>query len=126
MIRSLYTSGWSLMSQNRALDVSSNNMANANTTGYKKDTVVYESFPDVLTTRINDTNTSSSPTGKVGKIAKAVGDTVKRGEKLLQVESAKGNTIIKSTVNGTITAFAVTEGARVKVGDELLEIEKAE
>ncbi len=80
-----------------------------------------------MTTKVMlDKMEKNAKTGRVGKIAKAVGDTVKRGEKLLQVESAKGNTIIKSKVNGTITAFSVTEGARVKVGDELLEIEKAE
>jgi len=80
-----------------------------------------------MTTKVMlDKMEKNAKTGRVGKIAKAVGDTVKRGEKLLQVESAKGNTIIKSKINGTITAFSVTEGARVKVGDELLEIEKAE
>jgi len=80
-----------------------------------------------MTTKVMlDKMEKNAKTGRVGKIAKAVGDTVKRGEKLMQIESAKGNTIIKSKVNGTITAFSVTEGARVKVGDELLEIEKAE
>lgn len=80
-----------------------------------------------MTTKVMlDKMEKNAKTGRVGKIAKAVGDTVKRGEKLLQIESAKGNTVIKSRVNGTITAFSVTEGARVKVGDELLEIEKAE
>ncbi|PLX30071.1 MAG: hypothetical protein C0604_09600 [Clostridiales bacterium] len=81
---------------------------------------------DMTTKVMLDKMEKNAKTGRVGKIAKAVGDTVKRGEKLLQVESAKGNTIIKSKINGTITAFSVTEGARVKVGDELLEIEKAE
>ena len=63
---------------------------------------------------------------KVGKISKKVGDTVKKGEKLLQVESVKGNTIIKSKLEGTITEFMVSEGDRVKIGDILLEIETAE
>ena len=34
--------------------------------------------------------------GKVGKISIKVNDTVKVGEKLLQVESVKGNTVIKA------------------------------
>lgn len=63
--------------------------------------------------------------GKVGKISKKVGDSVKIGEKILQVESVKGNTIIKSKVNGVIKGIIATEGSKVKVGDILVEIEKA-
>ena len=49
MIRGLYTSGWSMLANNRKMDVISNNLANVNTTGFKKDTVVFESFDSVLT-----------------------------------------------------------------------------
>lgn len=80
-----------------------------------------------MTTKVMlDKMEKNAKTGKIGKISKAVGDTVKRGEKIMQIESAKGSTIIKSAVNGTITSFAVKEGDRIKVGEELLEIEKAE
>lgn len=60
MIRGLYTSAWSMLANNRKMDVITNNLANVNTAGYKKDTVVFESFPELLTKRINDTKNSSN------------------------------------------------------------------
>ncbi|EMS70247.1 flagellar hook-basal body protein [Ruminiclostridium cellobioparum] len=60
MIRGLYTSAWSMLANDRKMDVITNNLANVNTAGYKKDTVVFESFPDLLTKRINDTKNSSN------------------------------------------------------------------
>ena len=62
--------------------------------------------------------------GTVGKISKQVGDSVKIGEKILQIESVKGNTIINSKVNGIIVEILVTEKAKVKIGDMLFKIEK--
>ena len=54
MIRGLYT-GWSGMrnEQNR-LDVVANNLANVNTTGYKKEGTVSQEFSDVLSLKIKD------------------------------------------------------------------------
>jgi len=60
MIRGLYSSAWSMIANNKKMDVITNNLANVNTNGYKKDTVVFESFPDLLTKRINDTKNSSN------------------------------------------------------------------
>lgn len=60
--------------------------------------------------------------GKVGKVAKAVGDEVKVGDKLMQVESVKGNTLIKSKFNGVIKSIS-DEGVNVKVGAVLAEVE---
>lgn len=68
MIRGLYTSGWSMLANTRKLDVITNNMANVNTTAYKKDTVVFESFPSVLTKRINDTKSPLNPSGNIGNM----------------------------------------------------------
>ncbi len=66
----------------------------------------------------------NSKIGKIGKISKKVGDSIRKGEKILQVESVKGNTVIKSKVNGTITEIPVSEGAKVKIGDLLAKIEQ--
>ena len=66
----------------------------------------------------------NSKMGKVGKISKKVGDPIKKGEKILQVEAVKGNTVIKSKVNGTITEITVSEGTKVKIGDLLAKIEE--
>ncbi len=60
MIRGLYTSAWSMIANSKKMDVITNNMANVNTAGFKKDTVVFESFPDLLTKRINDTKNTSN------------------------------------------------------------------
>jgi flagellar basal-body rod protein FlgF len=68
MIRGLYTSGWSMLANNKKMDVLSNNLANVNTTGYKKDTVVFESFPDMLTRRINDSQSFSNISGRIGSM----------------------------------------------------------
>lgn len=68
MIRGLYTSGWSMMAIQKKMDVVSNNLANVNTNGFKKDTVIYESFPDMLTKRINDTRSYLNPSGVPGSM----------------------------------------------------------
>ena len=55
MIRGLYTSGYGMLTLNRKMDTVSNNMANVNTYGFKKDTVVFEEFSDVMAKRFSDT-----------------------------------------------------------------------
>lgn len=68
MIRSLYTSGWSMRANNKQMDIVANNLANVSTNGYKRDTVIYESFPEVLIRRINDTQSKLNPSGRVGNV----------------------------------------------------------
>ena len=75
---------------------------------------------------ILDSLTKNAKQGKVGKISVKVNDEIKIGDKILQVESVKGNTIIKSKMNGKVTNILVAEGVQVKIGQELVEIEKAE
>ncbi|MCC5909639.1 MAG: flagellar hook-basal body protein [Clostridiaceae bacterium] len=53
MLRGLYTAVSAMQTTEKKLDVTSNNMANINTTGFKKDTVVSQSFPEVLLHKIN-------------------------------------------------------------------------
>lgn len=48
MLRGLYTATSAMQTSQKKLDVSSNNMANMNTTGFKKDVVVTEAFPEVF------------------------------------------------------------------------------
>lgn len=54
MIRGLYTSASGMLKEQKKLDITANNMANVSTTGYKKDIAVFQSFPEMLTQRIND------------------------------------------------------------------------
>ncbi|MCT4633522.1 MAG: flagellar hook-basal body protein [Firmicutes bacterium] len=53
MFRGLYTAGSALVNNNRRIDVVSNNIANANTSGYKKDELITESFEDTLISKIH-------------------------------------------------------------------------
>lgn len=48
MVRGLYISASSAVSEGKRIDTISNNIANANTTGFKKDMLITESFPEVL------------------------------------------------------------------------------
>lgn len=54
MFRSIYISTTSLLQNQKKIDVTSNNLANANTNGYKKDVVITEAFPEILLSKIND------------------------------------------------------------------------
>ncbi len=53
MFRGFYTAGSALVTNTNKLDVVSNNIANVNTTGFKKDLVLYESFEDALISKVN-------------------------------------------------------------------------
>ncbi len=48
MIKGLYTSASGMLSSKEKLNIVSNNLANANTTGYKKEGTVREAFPEML------------------------------------------------------------------------------
>ena len=61
MIKGLYVAGTGLMTNVHKIDVISNNLANVNTTGYKRDTLEVESFNNRLFTRINGSNLPYDP-----------------------------------------------------------------
>lgn len=75
MISGLYTAASGLIAQLQQQDVIANNMANVNTTGYKKDTALYVPFPEMFLYRINDakvqipggTADAYIPIGMIGK-----------------------------------------------------------
>lgn len=54
MIRGLYTSSVGMMTQMQKMDVVSNNIANSDTTGFKKDTTITQSFSEELAKRLDD------------------------------------------------------------------------
>jgi flagellar basal-body rod protein FlgG len=54
MISGLYTAASGLIAQTEQQDVIANNLANVNTTGYKKDRALFIAFPEVFLNRIND------------------------------------------------------------------------
>ncbi len=54
MVRGLYTASNGMVAQQQKLDIMSNNLANVNTAGFKRDGVIVESFKSVLTKKVND------------------------------------------------------------------------
>jgi flagellar basal-body rod protein FlgG len=75
MIRGLYIAASAAISENKRIDVISNNIANVNTSGFKKDTMITESFPEILMKRIGSVDykdiISKAPiTSKIGYIGK--------------------------------------------------------
>lgn len=54
MIRGIYTSALGMITSMQRMDVVTQNMANANTTAYKRDHVVSHEFSDILMARLND------------------------------------------------------------------------
>lgn len=72
MIRGLYTSALGMTTQFKKMDVVSNNLANADTTGFKKDMVVSHSFPEELTKRINDRKNEFPNNANIGRMSPGV------------------------------------------------------
>lgn len=70
MLRGLYTAYTGMKSQQNKMDTISNNLANVNTTAYKKDQVVLSSFKEMLTYKINDPEAYS--TKNIGKMSLGV------------------------------------------------------
>lgn len=54
MIRGLYTAASGMLSEMARTDVISNNLANINTAGYKKDRAIFRTFPEMDINRIDD------------------------------------------------------------------------
>lgn len=66
MVRGLYAAYTGMLAQQQKMDTVSNNLANINTTGYKKDDAIFQSFSDALTMKINDPDTKVSQ--KIGSL----------------------------------------------------------
>lgn len=54
MVRGLYTAYTGMANEQKRLDIIANNLANAATTGYKKESVTNQSFDNVLAIKIRD------------------------------------------------------------------------
>ena len=54
MLRGLYTGWTGMVNEQKRLDVISNNLANADTLGYKQESVSSQSFDKLLTIKIRD------------------------------------------------------------------------
>ena len=69
MIRGIYTGASGMMAQMHRLDAISNNLANVDLTGYKRDTSVHKAFPELLLRRMNDDGVFTLPFGSVDQAA---------------------------------------------------------
>jgi len=65
MVRGLYTSALGMITQMNRMDVVANNIANADTTGYKRDIAVTRSFSEELFRRLDDA-TDIRPNPRIG------------------------------------------------------------
>ncbi len=75
MVKGLYTAFTGMVNEEKRLDILANNLANANTVGYKKEGSTSQAFRDMLAYRIKDVTTPTH----VGRIG-AVNLGVKLGE----------------------------------------------
>ena len=78
MIRGIYTGATGMLAQQARLDTISNNLANVDKTGYKRDLTLFKAFPDMLIRRVNDDGLGITPAGSydtmpyVGKLGTGV------------------------------------------------------
>lgn len=63
MVKGLYTAYTGMMNEQNRMDIMTNNLANASTTGYKKEGTTSHAFSDELAIRIKDTSSVRPATG---------------------------------------------------------------
>ena len=82
MIRGLYTGAAGMVAQMHKMDALSNNLANVNLNGYKKDTSIHKAFPEMLIRRLNDNGLYKFPMGSadIAPIVGKVGTGVEQNE----------------------------------------------
>lgn len=69
MIRGIYTAASGMLADQRRLDVVANNLANASTTGFKRETTISRSFSDFLIERTHDDDpTTKALPQQVGRL----------------------------------------------------------
>jgi flagellar basal-body rod protein FlgG len=141
MVKGLYTAWSGMINEQKRLDVLSNNLANADTNGYKKEGTTSQTFADELAYRIKDSSSYGLYDRKLGSISMGVhigetytdfstgsfkvtdGDTdfalSDNGFFAIEFTDKAGNTSVKYTRDG---AFVVnTQGYLVtKDGDYVL------
>ncbi len=68
MVRGLYTAAAGMMVQRHKMDNLTNNIVNAETTGYKKDILITTPFNEVMLKRMNDPNVEVNGMTKLGEL----------------------------------------------------------
>lgn len=73
MIRGLYTAASGMLTKQAQQETLSNNIANLNTAGFKKDKIIMKSFDEMVIQRINDNSKTNSGSKIVGTMEFGVG-----------------------------------------------------
>lgn len=72
MVKGLYTAYTGMLNEQKRMDIITNNLANTDTTGYKKEGVTSQSFSDVLAYRLNDNTTPGVDPHQMGTMSMGV------------------------------------------------------
>jgi flagellar basal-body rod protein FlgG len=88
MVRGIYTAASGMLSQEHNLDTIANNLANMDQTGFKRDTTVFKSFPEMLLRRVNDDGVVKFPLGSYDRmpVIGTVGTGVETNEVFTEFE----------------------------------------
>ena len=106
MLRGLYTANAGMLTQQRRTEMLSNNIANANTAGYKADQSTIRAFPEMLLQRMEN---KTLPTGNGMNVPgmQAIG-SLNTGAYLQEIKSLDIQGELKET--GLVTDVALVEG----------------
>lgn len=74
MSRGFYALGSGILTQNRTLDTISNNIANSNTIGFKKDKVLTTSFGDMVVSRLDSQTTALGNVSMINTVGETATD----------------------------------------------------
>ena len=66
MLKGLYTAYTGMINEQHRMDVMTNNLANANTNGYKKEGATSQAFSDVFAFKLKDTSEAARTTRSIG------------------------------------------------------------
>lgn len=88
MVKGLYTGASGMLALQESMNSISQNLSNVNTDGYKRETAVLKSFPEMLARRINDDGQVKFPMGSYDKapIAGKIGTGVEFNESFIRFE----------------------------------------
>lgn len=96
MLRGIYTSASGMMAEHMNVDVIANNLANVNTTGFKRDTLLLKSFPELMLSRMNDDGVTRIPIGSydVGPLVGKLGTGVEVNRVITRFETDHADHIV--------------------------------
>lgn len=72
MVKGLYTAYTGMRNEQKRMDILTNNLANTDTTGFKKEGVTNQSFDSVLAYRIKDQSTPGTDAHRIGSMSLGV------------------------------------------------------